>query len=46
LPAGWGLIRYLVAEQVGAAKNQADRKSIRKVAAAQWNDDQRDHLTW
>ena len=39
--AGWDLIRYLVAEQVGATKNQADRKLIRKVAAAQWEDDQR-----
>jgi hypothetical protein len=39
--AGWDLIRYLVAEQVGATKNQADRKLIRKVAAAQWDDDQR-----
>lgn len=38
--AGWDLIRYLVAEQVGTAKNQADRKLIRKVAAAQWDDDQ------
>jgi hypothetical protein len=39
--AGWDLIRYLVAEQVGATKNQAGRKLIRKVAAAQWEDDQR-----
>jgi hypothetical protein len=39
--AGWDLIRYLVAEQVGPTKNQADRKLIRKVAAAQWDDDQR-----
>jgi hypothetical protein len=39
--AGWDLIRYLVAEQVGATKNQADRNLIRKVAAAQWDDDQR-----
>lgn len=39
--AGWDLIRYLVAEQVGTAKNQADRKLIRKIAAAQWDDDQR-----
>jgi len=39
--AGWDLIRFLVAEQVGAAKNQADRKLIRQVAASQWDDDQR-----
>lgn len=39
--AGWDLIRYLVAEQVGATKNLADRKLIRKVAATQWDDDQR-----
>lgn len=39
--AGWDLIRYLVAEQVGASKNQAGRKLIRKVAAAQWEEDQR-----
>ena len=39
--AGWDLIRYLVSEQVGATKNQADRKLLRKVAAAQWDDDQR-----
>lgn len=39
--AGWDLIRYLVAEQVGTSKNQADRKLIRKVAAAQWDVDQR-----
>jgi hypothetical protein len=39
--AGWDLIRYLVAEQVGSTKNQVDRKLIRKIAAAQWEDDQR-----
>lgn len=39
--AGWDLIRFLVAEQVGATKNQADRRLIRQVAAAQWQDDQR-----
>ncbi|MGO4205662.1 NACHT domain-containing NTPase [Rhodococcus sp. TAF43] len=39
--AGWDLIRFLVAEQVGATKNQAERKLIRQVAAAQWDDDQR-----
>lgn len=39
--AGWDLIRFLVAEQVGATKNQADRTLIRQVAASQWDDDQR-----
>lgn len=39
--AGWDLIRFLVAEQVGATRNQADRKLIRQVAASQWDDDQR-----
>ncbi|ODQ95540.1 NACHT domain-containing protein [Mycolicibacterium holsaticum] len=39
--AGWDLIRFLVAEHVGATKNQADRKLIRQVAASQWDDDQR-----
>lgn len=39
--AGWDLIRFLVAEQVGATKHQAERKLIRQVAAAQWDDDQR-----
>ncbi|WP_280763709.1 NACHT domain-containing protein [Prescottella agglutinans] len=39
--AGWDLIRFLVAEQVGASKNQAERKLIRQVSAAQWDDDQR-----
>ncbi|KDA06381.1 large ATP-binding protein [Microbacterium sp. CH12i] len=39
--AGWDLIRYLSAEQVGATKDQANRDLIRKVAAAQWEDDKR-----
>lgn len=37
--AGWDLIRYLVTEQVGAGKDKAHRDLIRKVAAAQWEDD-------
>lgn len=37
--AGWDLIRYLIAEHVGAGKDQAYRDLIRKVAAAQWEDD-------
>lgn len=39
--AGWDLVRYLVAEHVGAGKDKAHRDLIRKVAAAQWEDDQR-----
>ncbi|CPR93237.1 large ATP-binding protein [Mycobacteroides abscessus] len=39
--AGWDLVRYLVAEQVGAGKDKAHRDLIRKVAAAQWEDDRR-----
>ena len=39
--AGWDLIRFLVAEQVGATKSHAERKLIRQVAASQWDDDQR-----
>lgn len=37
--AGWDLIRYLVAEHIGAGKDKAHRDLIRKVAAAQWEDD-------
>lgn len=39
--AGWDLVRYLVAEHVGAGKDRAHRDLIRKVAAAQWEDDKR-----
>lgn len=39
--AGWDLIRYLVAEHAGAGKDRASRDLIRKVAAAQWEDDKR-----
>lgn len=39
--AGWDLIRFLVAEQVGATRNQAERKLIRQVSASQWDNDQR-----
>lgn len=39
--AGWDLVRYLVAEHVGAGKDKAHRDVIRKVAAAQWEDDKR-----
>lgn len=39
--AGWDLVRYLVAEHVGAREDTAHRELIRKVAAAQWEDDKR-----
>lgn len=39
--AGWDLVRYLVAEHVGAGNDKAHRDLIRKVAAAQWEDDKR-----
>ncbi len=39
--AGWDLVRYLVAEHVGAGKDKAHRDLIRKVVAAQWEDDNR-----
>lgn len=39
--AGWDLVRYLVSEHVGAAADKAHRDLIRKVAAAQWEDDKR-----
>ena len=39
--AGWDLVRYLVAEQVGSGKDKSHRDLIRKVAAAQWEDDNR-----
>jgi len=38
--AGWDLIRYLVAEQVGTNRDQGLRALVRKVAAAQWDEDQ------
>jgi len=39
--AGWDLVRYLVAEQVGAMKDQGLRALVRKVAATQWAEDER-----
>lgn len=39
--AGWDLVRYLVAEHIGAGKDKAHRDLIRKVAATQWEDDKR-----
>lgn len=39
--AGWDLIRYLVSEQANAAKDSALRDLLRKVAAAQWDEDER-----
>lgn len=39
--AGWDLVRYLVAEHIGTAKDSGLRDVIRKVAASQWEDDNR-----
>ncbi len=39
--AGWDLIRYIVAEQIGTNEDKVHRALIRKVVAAQWEDDQR-----
>lgn len=39
--AGWDLIRYLVNEQAGVARDSGLRELLRKVAAAQWDDDER-----
>lgn len=39
--AGWELIRYLVAEQTGTAKDSKVRDLVRKVTATQWASDQR-----
>lgn len=39
--AGWDLIRYLVAEFVGAGKDKGHRDLIRRVVAAQWEEDKR-----
>lgn len=39
--AGWDLIRYIVAEHVGASEGKAHRALIRKVVAVQWDDDER-----
>jgi hypothetical protein len=39
--AGWDLVRYLVAEQVGGAKDKGLRDILRKVAATQWDSDNR-----
>ena len=39
--AGWDLIRYLVAEHAGTAKDKGLRDLIRRVASAQWDEDER-----
>lgn len=39
--AGWDLVRYLVAEQAGAAKDKGLRDLVRKVAAVQWEEDKK-----
>jgi hypothetical protein len=38
--AGWDLVRYLVAEEVGAARDKGLRDLVRKVAATQWGEDE------
>ena len=37
--AGWDLVRYLVAEQLGAAGDSSTRNLVRRVAAYQWDRD-------
>ncbi|HWV50451.1 MAG TPA: hypothetical protein VN035_13445 [Microbacterium sp.] len=37
--AGWELVRYLIAESVGAATGKGHRDVIRRVVATQWDDD-------
>jgi hypothetical protein len=39
--AGWDMVRYLVAEQAGAAKDSGLHHLVRKVAATQWGADER-----
>lgn len=39
--AGWDLIRYLVSEQGVVARDSELRDLVRKVAAAQWDEDER-----
>ncbi|WNV84748.1 hypothetical protein [Umezawaea sp. Da 62-37] len=39
--AGWDLIRYLISEDTVARKDHGLRALVRKVAAAQWDDDER-----
>ena len=39
--AGWDLIRYLVNEQAGTARDSGLRELLCKVAAAQWDEDER-----
>ena len=38
---GWDLIRYLISEQASVAKDSGLRDLLRKVAAAQWDEDER-----
>ena len=39
--AGWDLIRYLIAEHVGSAKDKGLRRLVRRVATQQWYEDER-----
>lgn len=39
--AGWDLIRYLISEEAAGRKDHGLRALVRKVAATQWDDDER-----
>ncbi|WP_219508935.1 hypothetical protein [Nonomuraea ceibae] len=39
--AGWEVIRYLLSEETAAKRNSGLRDLLRKVAAAQWDNDER-----
>lgn len=39
--AGWDLVRYLVSKQAAAAKDSGLRDLLKKVASAQWDQDER-----
>lgn len=39
--AGWDLIRYLISEETAGRKDHGLRALVRKVAATQWDDDER-----
>jgi hypothetical protein len=39
--AGWDLIRYLISEEAAGRKDRGLRALVRKVAATQWDDDER-----
>lgn len=39
--AGWDLVRYLISEEAAVRKDHGLRALVRKVAATQWDDDER-----